>query len=214
MPSITNKGKNNSIEIIRPDGTAHPITTLKNSRINISGDNNHIKIYEPIGKLHLNINVSHGTTIILAPSTNTRRINIIKESGNPNDNNVITIGKNFYSTGDVIMHLCQGSGNITIGTDCLISWGVEIRVGDWHTICDRTGNIINYNQDVIIGNHVWCGSNVMILKGSIIPDGCVIGTRSLVTHKFNIPNTIIAGSPAKIIKENIIWRTPTPARAN
>ena len=54
--------------------------------------------------------------------------------------------------------------------------------------------------ETIIGNNVWIGENVVILAGSSIGDGCIIGANSVV--KGEIPKgTIIAGSPAKVIKK-------------
>lgn len=52
---------------------------------------------------------------------------------------------------------------------------------------------------VTIGNNVWLGSRVMILKGVSIGDNSVIGASSVVTKP--IPaNCIAAGNPAKIIR--------------
>lgn len=61
---------------------------------------------------------------------------------------------------------------------------------------------------VKIGNNVWIGENVVILAGAEIGDGCVIGANSVVKKK--IPaNTIVCGSPVKIIKqwneEKLLW---------
>ena len=95
---------------------------------------------------------------------------------------------------------------IIVGDDCMFSWGVEIWTGDRHPIYDLdTGERINEDKDVIIGNHVWIGRNASVHKGAVIPDGCVVGANSFVTHQFDEPNTIIAGTPAKIIKRNIRW---------
>ena len=55
-------------------------------------------------------------------------------------------------------------------------------------------------QPVKIGNNVWIGENVVILAGTNIGDGCIVGANSVV--KGNVPpKSIIAGSPAKVIKE-------------
>ncbi len=55
-------------------------------------------------------------------------------------------------------------------------------------------------REVKIGNNVWIGENVVLLAGSTIGDGCVIGANSVVKGTFE-KNTIIVGSPAKSIKE-------------
>ena len=50
-----------------------------------------------------------------------------------------------------------------------------------------------------IGNKVWIGESVIILKGVRIGNGCVIGAGSIVKH--DIPENCIAlGSPAKVVK--------------
>lgn len=93
-----------------------------------------------------------------------------------------------------------------IGKDCMFSYGINIWTGDGHPIYDlTTGERINEDQDVIIGNHVWMGRNVSVHKGGVIPDGCVIGANSFVTKKFYESNCMIAGTPARTIKKNIRW---------
>lgn len=54
--------------------------------------------------------------------------------------------------------------------------------------------------EVRIGNNVWIGENAVVLAGSEIGDGCVIGANSVVKGAFE-KNTIIAGAPAKLIKK-------------
>ncbi|MBR3201008.1 MAG: acetyltransferase [Mogibacterium sp.] len=57
-----------------------------------------------------------------------------------------------------------------------------------------------YTKPVVIGDRVWIGENAVILAGSKIGNGCIIGANSVVSGEFR-DNTIIAGSPAKVIKE-------------
>lgn len=53
---------------------------------------------------------------------------------------------------------------------------------------------------VSIGDNVWIGENVVILKGVSIGNGCIIGANSVVTK--DIPdNCIVAGAPCKILKK-------------
>lgn len=53
--------------------------------------------------------------------------------------------------------------------------------------------------NVIIGNDVWIGDDVIILSGLKIGDGCCIGAGSIVTKSLE-PYTICAGIPCKKIK--------------
>lgn len=57
-----------------------------------------------------------------------------------------------------------------------------------------------YCDDVKIGNNVWIGENVVVLKGVTIGDGCIIGANSMVNK--SVPDgCIVAGNPARVIKK-------------
>ena len=45
----------------------------------------------------------------------------------------------------------------------------------------------------------------IILKGVTIPDNSIVATGSIVTREFKDKNVLIAGNPAKIIKEGVDW---------
>lgn len=77
---------------------------------------------------------------------------------------------------------------------------------DYHVIQDANGNVENMSDDIFIGNHVWIGLQCILLKGTKVADGCVVGARSLLTKEYKEKNTIIAGQPAIIIKKNIYWK--------
>ncbi len=51
----------------------------------------------------------------------------------------------------------------------------------------------------IIGNDVWIGTDVKIMTGVKIGDGAIVGAGSIVT-KDVAPFSVVAGSPAKLIK--------------
>jgi acetyltransferase-like isoleucine patch superfamily enzyme len=121
------------------------------------------------------------------------------------DNNcTISIGN---STTIESSHLAvtEPFSSIFIEDDCMFANYIEVRTGDSHSIIDlSTQKRINKAKNVTIGNHVWVGAHSKILKGVSIGDNSIIGTNSIVTN--NIPNnTIAAGIPAKVIKQNIDW---------
>ena len=43
---------------------------------------------------------------------------------------------------------------------------------DGHTLFDEDGTILNANKPICIGNHVWIGYAVTLLKGAVVPSGC------------------------------------------
>ena len=100
-------------------------------------------------------------------------------------------------TNFTIMH------GITVGDECVIAWGCEFMDEDFHQITYPEKKEKSF--PIEIGNHVWIGSNVTVLKGSRIADGCVIASNSVVCSIFQKPNCLIAGNPAKVIKENVTW---------
>jgi len=101
----------------------------------------------------------------------------------------------------------ENPSKVIIGKSCQIGQNVIIRTSDGHSIFNVGENIpFNAPKDIIIGDNVWIGERVVILKGSKISNNSVIGTCALVNKVFDEENVIIAGLPAKIIKRNIFWK--------
>jgi len=91
---------------------------------------------------------------------------------------------------------------ICIGNKAKISNNVVIRDNDAHEIINGKNES---KESIEIGEHVWIGTNVTILKGVKIGNGAIIGANSLINK--NVPEKmLVAGIPAKIIKENIEWK--------
>lgn len=88
---------------------------------------------------------------------------------------------------------------ITIGMGVIISWNVFISDSSNHSIC---GSI--RIADVFIGDNVWISEGVSVGPGSIVGSGSIIGSKSFVSGVFP-DNTLIAGCPAVIKKNNIYW---------
>ena len=187
------RGKDNRIEVpcalmrrvkIHCSGSGNRIiigdfSVLKDVSIYISGDNNTVIIGS---WCHLN-----GTEICMEDSGNT-----------------VKVGEKTRFLGKTHLAAIE-STTISIGSSCLFSSDVHFRTGDSHSILNRNGERINGSEDIVIGEHVWVGTKVTCLKGVHVPDHCIIGACSLVTGKFEKPNCVLAGVPAKVIKENIDW---------
>lgn len=118
-------------------------------------------------------------------------------------------GKLYFGSNFVCNKNCffSCSKKIAIGDNVLMGWNVKIRDSDGHRVYDINKKDINQNEDrpVLIGNHVWVGANVDILKGVEIPDDCIVGYNSCVTKKFKESNCILVGYPAKVVKTNVNW---------
>lgn len=95
----------------------------------------------------------------------------------------------------------------------MITFGDNVLLGDNVIIRDNDGHKIFYEgkqkdniKPISIGNHVWIASHVIVLKGTVVADDCVIGCNSLLAKPFKDNNCLIAGNPAKVIQEHIEWR--------
>lgn len=170
-------------------------------RIDIKGNNNTVEIAE--GAFLTNM------TIYIRGNNNLLRIGAYcKFKGGCvwfEDYNCEVIIGDHTSIESAHLAVTEPGKRITIGEDCMLSAGIDIRTGDSHSILDaETGKRINYAQDVTIGNHVWIGLNAVILKGVSIGNNAIISTNAVVTQP--IPDhSIAAGVPAKVIKNNVTW---------
>ncbi|WP_299314658.1 acyltransferase [uncultured Aquimarina sp.] len=104
-------------------------------------------------------------------------------------------------------HLAATEDNscIIIGEDCMLSDNISIRTSDSHSIIDLESNKrINKAKNVSIGDHVWLGAHVKILKGVNIGNNSVISMGAIVTKDIS-NNSIATGIPARVIKKNTNW---------
>lgn len=106
----------------------------------------------------------------------------------------MTVGNNFKRLNGVILDPSH-CWLITIGDNVTIAPRVHILCHD-----ASTKEFLGYTKigTVEIGNNVFIGAESVILPGVTIGNNVIIGANSTVTH--DIPeNSVVAGSPAKII---------------
>ena len=94
---------------------------------------------------------------------------------------------------------------IKIGKSCL--WArSSVSTSDCHSILDmHTGKRLNHAQDIYIGDRTWICEDSKILKGSKISNDTVVAMNSIVTAGEYPPNSVLAGIPARVVKDSIQW---------
>ena len=102
----------------------------------------------------------------------------------------------------------RNGGSVVAAGDQLWAANVYIATDDMHRLDDRTtGERINpYGANIRLGRHVWLGRDVVITGHSDVGDGVVIGHGSLVRGQKVPAHTAVAGSPARVLRENVAWR--------
>ncbi len=116
----------------------------------------------------------------------------------------IQIGDHVMFNKNFNARFCHAS-KFCCGKDSTFAYQVKLRGENGHTIIDLANERVHRNRkDVVIGDHVWIGMGASLLGGTVIGCDSIVGADSLVTKEFP-PNSLIAGSPAKIIRENVTW---------
>ena len=93
----------------------------------------------------------------------------------------------------------SNGGSISIGQDCHIGHDVFIIDSDFHLLDPNKRNVDPGSQPVCIGNNVFIGSQVTILKNTHIGDGSVVAASAVVSGTFTA-RSLIAGNPARLIR--------------
>jgi len=107
-----------------------------------------------------------------------------------------------------IGHMCGFSGTvigcasyISVGDRTMCGANVTITDTDWHAFDsrDRQAGQPASAAPVIIGEDVWLGMNVTVLKGVEIGSRTIVGAGSIVSRSLP-PGVIAAGQPAVVIR--------------
>lgn len=131
------------------------------------------------------------------------------------DNPILTgnvkIGR-YTSINGPSTRICAEINSVIIGSFCSIASNVIIQEYNHrydnittyfinsHLIKDKMIQEKSSKGDILIEDDVWIGSNSVILSGVKIGRGCIIGAGSIVTKSIP-PYSIVAGNPARIIKQ-------------
>lgn len=195
-------GKRNCIKVIQENGKVviNP-PYIKKVKIQFMGNDNYLEIWEPCNFWGdgLDIYMQDGCNFVLKKiSVGSLAIRGIAQKV------YIDEYSTFWST-----ILTGESSSIKIGKDCAFSGDISVWAADTHMIIDKNDNIINEpsKEGVVIGDHVWIGYGVTILKDSQIASNCIVGAKSIISGQFNNQNSIIVGSGPNLreVKHNVNW---------
>ncbi|MEB3360452.1 MAG: acyltransferase [Synechococcales bacterium] len=198
------KGKGNVVQI----DTDGYLPFLKQVTITVKGDRNTVKIQAGV---HL-----RSTSILINGSDNV--IHIGEQCQMQGgclwiaDNRCsLEIGKG-TTIAKALIGVAEPEASVSIGEDCMLSHGIDIRCGDSHSILDlTTQKRINYAHRIQIDAHVWLGMQSSVLKNVHIGKGAIIAGGSIVTK--DIPaHCLAAGIPAAVKRTKVTWaREKIPA---
>ena len=114
----------------------------------------------------------------------------------------ITIGDNVGISGATI----YARDGIAIGNNVLIGANCKIIDSDFHPLDmearrrDDKDQIVD--RPIVIEDDCFLGTDSLILKGTVLKRGCVVGAGTVVSGSFE-PGSVIVGNPGKVIKRLI-----------
>lgn len=117
---------------------------------------------------------------------------------------IIKIGSNVGISGATI----YARKEIMIGDGSLIGGNTKIIDNDFHPT-DLVARINNDTKKIgtrpiHIGKNCFIGCNALILKGTELGDGCIVGAGAVVSGKYQ-EGSVIVGNPARVIRrQNVI----------
>lgn len=175
---------------------------LNNCKINIIGTGNIIDIddYSRLNKCNITI-YGNNCSVRIGERCYLNQLNIFMED----DENHVSIGEHTSVDGMTELACIEGT-KIDIGYDCMFSRNIHIRTGDSHSITNLNGERINISKSISISNHVWIGTDTILLKGCSVGENSVVGAGSILSGKTYRSNSVIAGVPGKEIKQEITWK--------
>jgi len=140
----------------------------------------------------------------------------------------IKIGRNATFYPAIVLEIAENA-TLSIGDNFTLSYGAVIAcnrsvtignfvmIGEYSSVRDTTHNHEYSNvpyikqgdtsEEIFIGNNVWIGRGSIILAGSVIEDGVIIGAHSVVKGHLKA-YCMYAGAPLKMIRELLPVQNP------
>jgi acetyltransferase-like isoleucine patch superfamily enzyme len=140
---------------------------------------------------HLNI-IRGGDEVRLGRYTEILRLNEINAIPEP------------IAVNEVDSRFILGDGSI-ITTSHKIDFTDRVEFGKRVILGGRNSSLWTHNRQmtkpIIIGDYSYIGSEIRIVPGGEIPPKCIVGIGAVITKKFEDEYKLIAGVPAKAVKD-------------
>lgn len=109
----------------------------------------------------------------------------------------IEVGENFFANyGCIILDV----NKVKIGKNCMMAPNVGLYSATHPVRAEERYNGLELGLPITIGDNCWIGAGAIICPNVIIGNNVVVGAGAVVTKNFG-DNVVIAGNPAKIIRE-------------
>lgn len=109
----------------------------------------------------------------------------------------LEVGDNVYFASGCFV---AGGGDITIGKNVLFGPNVNIAAAN-HKFDGESFKGGYVFGEVIVNDNCWIGGNCSLLMGTNIPAASIVGAGSVCNKNYCMPFSLIAGVPARIIKD-------------
>lgn len=117
-----------------------------------------------------------------------------------------SIGENSYANFNfTVLDTCPVyiGDNVFIGPNCTLATPMHpLRYQERNIKHKADGTIYDdeYGRTITIGSNCWLASNVVVIGGVTIGEGCVIGAGSVVTKDIP-PHSLAVGNPCRVIRQ-------------
>ncbi len=116
------------------------------------------------------------------------------------------VGKNFYANFNFTcldISLVKVGDNVFIGPNCSLVTPIHPFLPSERNLYLSEAGIMTdkeYSKPITIGSNCWLASNVTVIGGVSIGEGCVIGAGSVVTKDIP-PHSLAVGNPCRVIRK-------------
>lgn len=113
----------------------------------------------------------------------------------------VRVGENFFANKNCTLWCSE---RVSLGRDVLFGWNVTVRDSDGHLILVN-GAPRPVKKPIEIGDHCWIGAECHLLKGAGMGSDSVLGYGSILTKAFPGEHLLLAGTPARELRNDIDW---------